>query len=102
MVTMLKLAFQDDMRMISDQATLHEMQAFDVMRTQADKETYKATPGAHDDHVMALCGCLYVRDARVMPFLPDMPKEKRKRGEPAGPFRAREKNQMEEDVYQRW
>lgn len=102
MVTMLKLAFQDDMRMISDPATLHEMQAFDVMRTQADKETYKATPGAHDDHVMALCGCLYVRDARVMPFLPDMPKEKKKRGEPAGPFRMRDKSPMEGDVYQRW
>lgn len=71
MVSLLKIAFRDNYRMINDYETLTEMEEFEVVKnTTSQKETYKATGGNHDDLVMALCGCMLVRESRVQDFLP--------------------------------
>lgn len=71
MVTMLKLAFRDNYRMINDLQTLSEMEEFEVFKNlNTQKETYRAGGSAHDDLVMSLCGCFYIRSSQVQDFLP--------------------------------
>lgn len=71
MVTMLKLGFRDNYRMINDFETLCEMEEFEVVKnTTTQRETVKATGSAHDDLVMALCGCFYIRSSQVQACVP--------------------------------
>lgn len=71
MVTMLKLGFRDNYQMINDFETLNEMEEFEVVKNvTTQKETVKASSGAHDDLVMALCGCFYIRSSQVQSCLP--------------------------------
>lgn len=71
MVTMLKLGFRDNYRMINDFETLCEMEEFEVVKNlTTQRETVKASGGAHDDLVMALCGCFYIRSSQVQTCVP--------------------------------
>ena len=71
MVTMLKLGFRDNYRMINDFSTLCEMEEFAVFRNpNTQRESYRADGSAHDDLVMSLCGCFYIRNSQVQSCVP--------------------------------
>lgn len=71
MVSMLKQGFRDDRTMINDYQTLCEMEVFEVFKNpNTQKETYKAGGKAHDDLVMSLCGCFYIRSSNVQSCVP--------------------------------
>lgn len=63
-------AFRDDPSIISDYATICEMESFQVVRSKASeygglpKEKAVATGGSHDDLVMAMCGFFLCRGAQ--------------------------------------
>jgi hypothetical protein len=58
-------AFRDDPSIISDYATICEMESFQIVRNDATgREKAQATGGAHDDLVMAMCGFYLCRGAQ--------------------------------------
>ena len=104
MITMLKIAFQDDYQMIEDPETLSEMEGFGVVRTQTGKEQMKAEGNGHDDHVMALAGCMYVREVGNVPTVPKQWSPKAGPGafDPFGRGQRKKGFKKDSEVYQRW
>ena len=71
MVTMFKLAFRDNYRMVNDYDTLCEMEEFEVYRNPNTlKESLRASGNSHDDLVMSMCGCFYIRSSEVQRCTP--------------------------------
>lgn len=88
MVTMLKLNFRDNYRMINDLQTLCEMEEFEVFRNEnTRKESYRASGSAHDDLVMSLCGCFYIRSSQVQKCVPTKSTQKKFEEFKIDPFR---------------
>lgn len=107
MATMFKLAFRDNYRMINDFETLCEMEQFEVVKNMTtQKETVKANGEAHDDLVMALCGCFLIRSSQVQSCLPTQARSSSKdlfrADDPFKEARRSKQNHIKREVYQRW
>ena len=96
MTTMLKLAFRDNYRMINDFQTLCEMEEFEVVKNlNTQRETVKASGNAHDDLVMSLCGCFYLRNSQVQSCVPTRSSTQKYANFVEDPFRlAKERKQQ--------
>ena len=63
MISMFKQVFNQNYRFINDYETLCEMENFQVVRNETTKkEKALATGDNHDDLVMAMAGCFYIRN----------------------------------------
>lgn len=106
MITMLKLAFRDNYRMINDIETLNEMETFEVVKNlTTNKETAKASSGSHDDLVMALCGCFLIRASQVQTCLPKQARSNFVKNTENDPFsfaRKQKSAKIKKGVYQIW
>jgi len=107
MVTMLKLAFRDNYRMINDFQTLCEMEEFEVYRNEnTQKESYRASGGAHDDLVMSLCGCFLIRNSQVQECVPRKRAESKFAEFREDPFRAvherKQQNMIKKKRFIQW
>lgn len=108
MVTMTKLAFRDNYQMINDLETLNEMEEFEVYKNpNTSKETYRASGSSHDDLVMSLCGCFYIRSSQVQSCVPTRAQASTSKQEGEDPFRAmreqKQKNMLKKKgVFIRW
>lgn len=107
MVTMLKLSFRDNYRMINDLQTLCEMEEFEVYRNEnTRKESYRASGSAHDDLVMSLCGCFYIRSSQVQSCIPQKTVAKKFEKFSIDPFAAareqKHKNMIKKKGFVRW
>lgn len=66
MIEMFAEAFRDDPTIVSDYATICEMESFQVVRNDSTgKEKAQATGGKHDDLVMAMCGFYLCRGSQM-------------------------------------
>lgn len=107
MVTMLKLAFRDNYRMINDFQTLCEMEEFEVFKNpNTQRESYRAGGNSHDDLVMSLCGCFYIRSSQVQECVPTkkpIQKFEEFREDPFAIVRARKaKNMIKKKGFIQW
>lgn len=72
MINLTVKAFRDDYQMISDWATLCEMENFQIVRNErTGSEKAMATSGNHDDHVTSLFGVFLARRSMIQTTLVD-------------------------------
>ena len=104
MTTMLKLQFRDNYRCINDFETLCEMEEFEVVKNQTtQRETVRASGSSHDDLVMSLCGCFYIRNAQVQSCVPIYKKEAKISQFVEDPFhRKREQTRIKKGAFIQW
>lgn len=75
MIEMFAEAFRDDPTIISDYATICEMESFQIVRNDSTgKEKAQATGGKHDDLVMAMCGFYLCRGSQRAAVSAESPK----------------------------
>ena len=103
MISMFKEVFNQNYRFINDYETLCEMENFQVVRNEStQKEKAMATGDNHDDLVMSMAGCFYIRNEQA--FIPKAFKNTKFVGrmcdDPTSPF-YRKKEKVKE-VYQIW
>lgn len=83
------------------------MEEFEVYRNEnTRKESYRASGSAHDDLVMSLCGCFYIRSSQVQSCVPTRKVEKKFEEFKIDPFRVareqKQKNMIKKKGFIRW
>ena len=99
-------AFRDDPRIVTDYATICEMENFQVVRNESTgKEKAQAISGKHDDLVMAFCGFFLCRGAQRATVKGEAPKSRAmtiEELEEKLERRARADSRQERNVLQIW
>ena len=103
MISMFKEVFNQHYKFINDYQTLCEMENFQIVRNENTKnEKAMATGDSHDDLVMSMAGCFYIRDEQS--YVPkdcrNMKFGKSMKDDPTSPF-YQSKKQVK-GVYQVW